>query len=58
MTAIEYVEKQLRKCEINLEKEIKRDSPQEVIDNIKKKIGYYKECIEALQLISNKGLVK
>ncbi len=48
MTTLEYMEKQLNKHKLNLKKEQERKAPQEVIDNISKKIGYYGEAVEAL----------
>ena len=49
MTALEYMEKQLLKHSYNLDREIARGVPQEMIDNIKLKIGYYEKAVEALR---------
>lgn len=49
MTALEYMEKQLQKHSMNLEREIKRGAPEEVLRNIALKIGYYEEAVEVLK---------
>ena len=49
MTALEYMEKQIAKHKINLDREIRRNAPAEMIDNIRTKIGYYTEAVEALK---------
>ena len=49
MTAIEYFEKQVAKHRINLDREIKRNAPEDMIENIKTKIGYYTEAVSALE---------
>ena len=49
MTAIEYMEKQLKKHLIDYEREIVRGVPEEVIHNIENKIGYYEAAIKALK---------
>ena len=49
MTALEYMEKQIRKTSVNLDKEIARGAPEEAIDNIRAKIGYYESAAEALR---------
>ena len=49
MTTLEFMEKQLRQCEINLEQQKERSAPQESITNIEKKIGYYKEVCDLLK---------
>ena len=56
MTAIEYMEKQLSKHKMNLEREQKRNVSQEMIDNIKKKIIYYQEACIALRCVAGEHL--
>ena len=48
MTAIEFMRKQLRKCEINLEREEQRGASEEVLQAIRDKIRFYGEAVEAL----------
>ena len=50
MSALEYMEKQVRKHCHNLGREIARGAPQEVIDNLKLKIGYYEQAVAALRM--------
>ena len=50
MTALEYMEKQVSKHSKDLFRETDRGAPQEVLDNIKLKIGYYKQAVEALRM--------
>ena len=54
MTTLEYIEKQIRNHTLNLERETKRGVPQEMLDNIKKKIGYYEEARDALKKVGAK----
>jgi hypothetical protein len=49
VTAVEFMTKQLNKHQLNLERQTRQGAPQEVIDNIQNKIGYYQEAIEALK---------
>ena len=49
MTALEYMEKQLAKHRMNLDREIKRNAPEDMVENIKTKIGYYTEAVDALK---------
>lgn len=53
MTALEFMEKQVRKCQINFEKESGRGAPAEVIGNLLRKIGYYQDAVEALRRAGN-----
>ena len=53
MTALEYMEKQIRKHRINLIKAINYNAPAEMIENIERKIGYYEEAIVALKERNN-----
>ena len=48
MTTIEFMEKQLRKCQHNLCKECDRDPASEAACNLRRKCEYYAEAIEAL----------
>ena len=48
MTALEYMEKQLRKHAHNLGREIARGAPEEVVENIRLKISYYETAVIAL----------
>lgn len=48
------MEKQLSKHRANLERETARNVPQEMIDNIKKKVGYYQEACVALRCVNRK----
>lgn len=45
MTALEYMEKQLQMHR----REFDRKAPQDVLENIKLKIGYYEAAVEALR---------
>lgn len=49
MTALEYMQKQAKKCRINLENANKSGVPEEQINNIKKKISYYEAAVDALK---------
>ena len=49
MTALEYMEKQLRKHEKDLEMERRRNAPSEVLGNIQKKIEHYKAVCDVLR---------
>ena len=53
MTALEYMEKQADKHFKNFIREYDRGSPQEDLENIKLKICYYEEAIEALKERNN-----
>ena len=50
MTAIEYMEKQAEKCRQNLARENARCAPLEVLANIRRKISYYEQAVEALRM--------
>ena len=52
MTAIEYMIKQLQKHRLNYDKESARGASEEMLQNIKNKIGYYEAAINALKQIS------
>lgn len=49
MTAIEYMDRQILRHKKNFEREVRRGAPQEVLDNIGRKIGYYTEAAAALR---------
>ena len=49
MTPLEYMEKMLRKQKTNLDKEIARNAPKDVLRHIRKKIGYYEAAVAALE---------
>ena len=49
MTALEYMERQLVKHRQNYLREADRKVPEEMLNNIRKKIGYYEEAVEALR---------
>jgi hypothetical protein len=51
MTALEYMEKQLRKNQRIYNSEFKRGAPEEILRNIEKKIGYYEEAVNALKIV-------
>ena len=51
MTALEYMEKQAQKHCHDLERELKRHAPDEVIGNIVAKIGYYAIAADALKKV-------
>jgi hypothetical protein len=49
MTALEYMEKQTDKHRINYNREVLRGASEEVLQNIRLKIGYYEAAVEALK---------
>ena len=49
MTTIEFMEKQLRKCQHNFSRECDRDPASEAACNLRRKCEYYAEAIEALR---------
>lgn len=49
MTPLEYMNKMLAKQKLNLEKEMERNAPKNVIRHVKKQIGYYEAAIAALE---------
>ena len=46
------MQKQLKKHEHSLQKEMRRKTPEEFLENIKKKIVYYGEVCELLERLS------
>ena len=55
MTALEYMEKQVKQNRINLVQAISRNAPQEMIYNIMMKISYYEAAVEALRERKDNG---
>ena len=55
MTALEYMERQAQSHRINYNREILRNVPEEMLQNIRAKIGYYEEAVEALKKVGNDG---
>ena len=49
MTALEYMEKQLKKHRLNYDRELLRGLSEEMRYNIALKISYYKAAVEALR---------
>jgi hypothetical protein len=49
VTAIEYMEKQVKKHRLNYKRESERGVPKEVLLNIERKIGYYEAAVDALR---------
>lgn len=49
MTALEYMERQAQSNRINYNREVLRGAPEEVLQNIRLKIGYYEAAVEALK---------
>ena len=53
MTALEYMEKQVKKHQQNLERESARGACAEILNHIFAKIEYYKQAVEALRKNGN-----
>ena len=53
MTALEYMERQVQKHRQNFDRESARGVPEEMLQNISKKIGYYQAAVDALKGESN-----
>ena len=51
MTALEYMEKQLMKHQVNYYREKNRGASAEMLDNINRKISYYEAAVEALRKV-------
>jgi hypothetical protein len=49
MTALEYMEKQLKKHRANYERESARGVHEKVLNDILMKIGYYEAAVQALK---------
>jgi hypothetical protein len=50
MTALEYMEKQVQKHKLILARENARCAPLEVLQNLRGKISYYEQAVEALRM--------
>ena len=48
MTALEYMEKQIQQHRISHIQAVDRNAPEEMLENIRRKIGYYEKAVEAL----------
>ena len=57
MTALEYMEKQIRQHRISLIQAVNRNAPAEMIENINLKISYYEAAVEALPKEGGEGNV-
>ena len=55
MTTIEYMERQAQSNRINYNRQVLRGAPEKDLENIKVKIGYYEEAVEALKKVGNDG---
>lgn len=49
MTPLEFMVKQLKSEQENLEKAIERNARKNVLRHVKKKIGYYEAAVNALE---------
>lgn len=49
MTALEYMERQVVSNKLNHDRQFARGAPEEDLENIRKKIGYYEEAVKALR---------
>lgn len=55
MTALEFMDKMLRKHERDLKQQLERGANDAELNNIRLKIGYYEEVIGALRLVRHSG---
>ena len=53
MTALEYMEQQLRKHQDNFYREFKRGVPHKMLYDILAKISHYEMAVEALRKVGN-----
>lgn len=51
MTALEYMEKQIRHHRFSLIQAVNRNAPLDMLENIQRKIHYYEAAVEALQKV-------
>ena len=51
MTTLEYMERQVKKHQINYERETARHVPEEMLHNIQAKINHYQAAVEALKKV-------
>jgi hypothetical protein len=49
VTAIEYMERQVQRHRLNYDRESARGAHEEMLRNIRKKLGYYEAAVEALR---------
>lgn len=49
MTTLEFFERELKRCEVNLEQQTLRNAPQDNIENIRHKINHYTVACELLR---------
>ena len=49
MTTLEFIDKQLKKCKIDLEQQELRQAPKSNIENLKEKISHYEKVCEMLK---------
>lgn len=54
MNALEYMEKQVQKHQLNYIRGYERKIPEEDLDNIRRKIEYYQLAVEALKKVEGK----
>ena len=55
VTALEYMEKQLQKHRNNYDCELLRGVPEEMLQNISRKVGYYEAAVAALKEVKSNG---
>lgn len=55
MTALEYMQRQMAKHSVNHYREFERGAPEDVLENIRRKIEYYHEAVEALKKEAKDG---
>lgn len=53
MTSLEYMERQVVKHRLNHDREFARGVPEEVLTNIRRKIRYYEDAVEALRKVGD-----
>ena len=52
MTALEYMKKCAQKHRFNYNREVLRGAPEEMLQNIREKIGYYEAAVEAMKKVA------
>ena len=50
MTALEYMENQRLKHQLDFDREFARNAPKVMLDNIARNISYYEQAVEALRM--------
>ena len=53
MTALDYMKRQVLKHHMNYERESARGVPEEMLQNIQRKITYYEAAVEALKKVGD-----